>query len=83
MGDSCTPTRGRLGTATNARMVEHHQRPAAMTTPCDWDGETHCTICNQPATHQRLHGMAGDTLLVEYVCCKHANTEPMWKAGHV
>lgn len=54
-----------------------------MSTPCDWDGETHCTICNQPATHQRLHGMAGDTLLVEYVCCKHANTEPMWKAGNV
>lgn len=45
-----------------------------MSAPGDWDGESYCIIdgCHEPATHERLVGMAGDAEVVELVCCEHA-----------
>lgn len=42
--------------------------------PCDWDQESYCVEddCSNPATHERLDSMSGDTPIVELVCCRHA-----------
>jgi hypothetical protein len=43
-----------------------------------WDGSSYCIEdgCTQPATHERLTGMAGDVLVVELVCAEHDTEEP-------
>ena len=45
-----------------------------MVGPIDWDGTVYCIEpgCGQPAIHERLVGMMGETPVVELVCCQHA-----------
>lgn len=45
-----------------------------MNAPCDCDGESYCVEddCTGPASHERLTGMAGDAVVVDLVCCRHA-----------
>lgn len=41
--------------------------------PSDWDGESYCVECLEPACHQRPEAMADDHPVMEMVCCQHAH----------
>jgi len=43
-----------------------------MNNPCDWDLETYCVICKNPATHKKIFGLADETPIYEFVCCECA-----------
>jgi hypothetical protein len=44
--------------------------------PSDWDGESYCVECLEPACHQRPEAMADDHPVMEMVCCRHARPTP-------
>lgn len=46
-------------------------------TVCDWDLESYCCEngCGEPATHERLNGLAGGVPVYELVCCQHAQDD--------